>query len=44
MTQKEINKLKKRVYSISNCMFPLDMFFNDIGKNKDPDFNKESAY
>lgn len=44
MTQKEINKLKKRVYSISNCMFPLDTFFNDIEQNKDPDFNKESAY
>lgn len=44
MTQKEINKLRKRVYSISNSMFPLNTFFNDIVKNKEPDFNKESAY
>lgn len=44
MTQKEIDDLRERVYSISNCMFPLDKFFNDIVKNKEPDFNKESAY
>ena len=44
MTQKEINELKARVYSISNCMFPLDAFFNDIEKNKNQNYDKEGAY
>lgn len=44
MTQKEINELRARVYSISNCMFPLDTFLNDIEQNKNQNYNKESAY
>lgn len=44
MTQKEINELKARVYSISNCMFPLDAFLNDIEQNKNQNYNKEGAY
>lgn len=44
MTQKEINELKARVYSISNCMFPLDAFLNDIEQIKNQNYDKEGAY
>lgn len=44
MNKKEINELKARVYSISNCMFPLDAFLNDIEQVKNQNYNKESAY
>lgn len=44
MTQKEINELRARVYSISNCMFPLDTFLNDIEQIKNQNYNKEGAY
>jgi hypothetical protein len=44
MTQKEINELRARVYSISNCMFPLDTFLNDIEQNENQNYDKEGAY
>lgn len=44
MTSKEIEELQERVYKISCGMFPLDMFFNDIRDNPNPDFDKDFAY
>lgn len=36
--------LFNRVADISNSMFPLVDFFNDIEQIKDEDYNKEKAY
>lgn len=37
-------KLFNRVANISNSMFPLVDFFNDIEQIEDKDYNKEQAY
>lgn len=42
--QEEVDKLQEKVYSVSNSAFPLDAFFNDIRDNKNPNYNKCSAY
>ena len=37
-------QLREKIMEISNSCFPLIDFFNDIGRNKDPRYNKERAY
>lgn len=37
-------QLREKISEISNSEFPLIDFFNDIGRNKDPRYNKELAY
>lgn len=44
MTNKEILELQKRVYAISYSCFPLDSFFNDIGKINNTRFDEDLAY
>lgn len=37
-------QLREKILEHSNSMFPLIDFFNDIGRNKDPGYDKEKAY
>ena len=39
-----IEKLKEEIYEMSNSLLPLSDFLNDIEINKDPNFDKQSAY
>lgn len=43
MKDAELNKIKEKVYNISSSLFPLDVFFNDIFKNNNPQFDKDAA-
>lgn len=44
MDKKELKDLQDKTYAISWSGFPIGDFFNDIMKNTDPNFNKESAF
>ena len=44
MNKEEIKLLQERTYAISNSLFPLNTFFNDIRDNDNPRFGKDLAY
>jgi len=44
LTELEIEELRELCYDIGNSAFPIDMFFNDIERNKSENYNKNQAY
>ena len=36
--------LRKKCYKMGNSQFPIDVFYNDIRDNPNPNFDKELAY
>lgn len=44
LTELEIEELRELCYDIGNSAFPIDIFFNDIERNKSENYNKNKAY
>ena len=44
LTALEIEELRELCYELGNSAFPIDVFFNDIERNKSENYNKNQAY
>lgn len=44
MNNERLKKLEEKTFAITNSEFPIGDFLNDIKQNKDPNYNKKTAY